>query len=142
MKCSTRKAPTGTIPLRECRGRRRKEDPLPRPNGATPRFTAIGAAAVVATMTAPYGFKFEKRTFYYPGHSSSKSRTDHTPRHPLSHARSRQNVCGEIEILHDVGCFIGAVSRGERSCTPGTRAFTTSREHPTTPGIGGTPRRG
>jgi hypothetical protein len=43
--------------------------PWPARNGATPRLMLIGAAglAVVATMTAPYGFGCDKRTFYYLG---------------------------------------------------------------------------
>src|SRR5438105_3812224 len=41
--CSIRKAPTGTIPLRECRRRRRKEWPSPALRGGTPPGMAAGA---------------------------------------------------------------------------------------------------
>src|SRR6202023_3561174 len=60
MKCSRRKAPMGTTPLRECRRRSRNEVPSPARSGATPDFilgeTLLGVMglAVDATMTAPY----------------------------------------------------------------------------------------
>src|ERR1017187_1648209 len=48
MKCSTRKAPTGTIPLRECNRRRRKELPCPARKGGTPlRVTVLAEAATI-----------------------------------------------------------------------------------------------
>src|SRR5580704_13636540 len=60
MKCSRRKAPMGTTPLRECRRRNRNEVPSPARSGATPDLilgeTLVGVLglAVDATMTAPY----------------------------------------------------------------------------------------
>src|SRR6202008_3343214 len=74
--CSKRNAPTGMIPVSECRRRSRNDVPCPARSGATPRLIVAGAAglAVVATMTAPYEFGSEKRTFYYPGAKEGKSR--------------------------------------------------------------------
>jgi hypothetical protein len=57
------------MPVSECSRRNRNDVPWPDRKGATPGFRLTGAAglAVVATMTAPCGFKCEKRTFYYVG---------------------------------------------------------------------------
>src|SRR5215469_11483614 len=64
------------IPVSECNRRSRKDVPCPARSGATPCLTLAGAAglAVVATMTAPYEFGWEDRTFYYPGRMEGKSR--------------------------------------------------------------------
>jgi hypothetical protein len=74
--CSNRKAPTGMMPVSECRRRSRNDVPCPARSGATPPFKLTGAAglAVVATMTAPYNFGYDKRTFYYLGGGNGKSR--------------------------------------------------------------------
>src|SRR5215467_12180359 len=44
MKCSRRKAPTGTIPVSECKRRNRNEVPCPARRGATPDLSLTGAA--------------------------------------------------------------------------------------------------
>src|SRR5215469_13139092 len=74
--CSKRNAPTGMIPVSECRRRSRNDVPRPARRGATPRriVADAGRLAGVATMTAPYEFGCEKRTFYYPGANEGKSR--------------------------------------------------------------------
>src|ERR1700747_2665405 len=64
MKCSRRKAPMGTTPLKEWRRRSRNEVPSPARNGATPAWilgTGRGATvlAVDATMIAP-NLRFQK----------------------------------------------------------------------------------
>src|SRR6476469_1519440 len=51
MKCSSRNAPTGMIPLNECRRRRRNEWPLPARIGGTPRST--GEAMLAMYCYAP-----------------------------------------------------------------------------------------
>src|SRR6266567_2003649 len=52
MKCSTKKAPMGTMPDKECRRRKRNEVPCPARRGATPRLIIGGAGlAVAATET-------------------------------------------------------------------------------------------
>src|ERR1700681_1687944 len=59
MKCSRRKAPMGTTPLRECRRRSRNDVPSPARNGATPglmlgvSLLEVMGLAVDAMMTAP-----------------------------------------------------------------------------------------
>jgi hypothetical protein len=54
MKCSRRKAPMGTTPLRECKRRSRNEVPSPARSGATPDLMrGATGLAVDATMTAP-----------------------------------------------------------------------------------------
>src|SRR5215475_14967930 len=73
--CSKRKAPTGRIPVRECRRRSRNDVPCPARSGATPCFrTGVAGRAVVATMSAPYENEYGKRTFYYLGAARTKSR--------------------------------------------------------------------
>src|SRR5215470_8761207 len=73
--CSKRKAPTGMIPVRECRRRSRNDVPCPARSGATPRLrTGAAGLAVVATMSLPYENEYDKRTFYYLGQARMKSR--------------------------------------------------------------------
>src|SRR5262245_27176936 len=56
--CSKRNAPTGMMPVSECRRRRKNELPFPARKGATPGLTTTGGAGLaVATMTAPYEFQ-------------------------------------------------------------------------------------
>src|SRR3974390_146146 len=58
MKCSSRNAPIGTIPLRECRRRRKKELPSPARSAGTPLATWIEfletGLADEATTPTPY----------------------------------------------------------------------------------------
>src|SRR5690242_1641771 len=50
-KCSTRNAPMGTIPVSDCKRRRRNECPCPARNGATPAsFRAELSAGELATV--------------------------------------------------------------------------------------------
>jgi len=49
--------------------------PFPARKGATPGLTTTGGAGLaVATMTAPYEFRYVTRTFYYVGAARVKSR--------------------------------------------------------------------
>src|SRR6267378_3086789 len=76
-RCSQRNAPTGMMPVSECRRRRRNDVPWPARNGATPGLSVLGAAGLaVATMTAPCAFKCGTRTFYYVGGVRVKSRRE------------------------------------------------------------------
>src|SRR5215475_2612391 len=89
--CSKRKAPTGMIPVRECRRRSRNDVPWPARSGATPRLrTGAAGLAVVATMTAPYENEYDKRTFYYLGAARTKSRqgTRYATHHTMLHHAS------------------------------------------------------
>src|SRR5579871_1879297 len=61
MKCSSRNAPIGMIPLRECRRRRKIEWPLPARIGGTPRST--GEAMLAMYCYAP--IRFARQTLYY-----------------------------------------------------------------------------
>src|SRR6476646_10166892 len=61
MKCSSRNAPIGTIPLRECRRRRKNEWPLPARIGGTPRST--GEATLAMYRYTP--IRFARQTLYY-----------------------------------------------------------------------------
>src|SRR6266436_3751754 len=74
-RCSQRNAPTGMMPVSECRRRKRNDVPWPARNGATPGLSVMGAAGLaVATMTAPCKFRCGTRTFYYVGGVRVKSR--------------------------------------------------------------------
>src|ERR1700675_3200046 len=88
MKCSRRKAPMGTTPLRECRRRNRNEVPSPARSGATPDLilgeTLLGVVglAVDATMTAPYlvqcaNENLRTKTNDYRFEREGKSRWEH-----------------------------------------------------------------
>src|ERR1700756_1185709 len=59
MKCSRRNAPIGTMPVSECRRRRRKENPSPARSGATPGLIFGATADVGATIEAPCGVKYD-----------------------------------------------------------------------------------
>src|SRR3984893_18766817 len=67
MKCSRRKAPMGTTPLRECRRRSRNEVPSPARSAATPdlilgeALLGVMGLGVDATMTAPFLLQFANR---------------------------------------------------------------------------------
>src|SRR5208283_688503 len=50
MKCSSRNAPMGTMPVKECRRRSRNEFPSPARRGATPGLIRGTVEAVDATM--------------------------------------------------------------------------------------------
>src|ERR1700685_1385351 len=75
--CSSKNAPTGTMPESECSRRSRNEVPCPARSGAT-RCAApgvAGGAVVLADATkAPYEFEEQKRTFYYLVAVEAKSR--------------------------------------------------------------------
>lgn len=74
IKCSIRNNPTGTMPLRECSRRSRKECPAPARRGATAPFTRIGAVGLAVDRTAPYDFRSDKRTVHYLFVREAKSR--------------------------------------------------------------------
>src|SRR5207302_7707365 len=74
IKCSIRNNPTGTMPLRECSRRSRKECPSPARRGATAPFTRMGAVGLAVDRTAPYDFRSDKRTFHYLFVREAKSR--------------------------------------------------------------------
>src|SRR6266496_1906164 len=81
MKCSRRKAPMGTMPVRECKRRNRNDVPSPARRGATPGLifgVGIGPGATGwaddATMAAPCMNRYERRTDYYPVVAEPKSR--------------------------------------------------------------------
>src|SRR5260370_16990284 len=72
-KCSIRNRPIGTMPLRECNRRRRKECPCRARSGATPLLTRTGSALAVDDTKVPSGIRDQERTFYYFGAREGKS---------------------------------------------------------------------
>src|SRR5215469_1984838 len=113
------------IPVSECNRRSRKDVPCPARNGATPCLTLAGAAglAVVATMTAPYEFGLEDRTFYYPGRMEGKSRERGRFVNP-NHCRDRvykcaEHLCGRVKSVSYFGHTTRAISemRHRGGCT-------------------------
>ena len=52
-KCSTRNAPTGMMPLRECSLRSRNECPWPARSGGTPSCVLTGPAGLAVVATGP-----------------------------------------------------------------------------------------
>src|SRR6266853_6478892 len=76
MKCSSRNAPIGTIPLRECRRRRRNEWPLPARIGGTPRST--GDATLAMYRYTP--IRFARQTLYYETSNSPRQTVSGTAR--------------------------------------------------------------
>src|ERR1022692_191430 len=94
MKCSRRKAPMGTTPLREWRRRSRKEVPSPARSGATPDWI-LGATgwAVDATMTTPCVVQCANWLLSVSAGREVKERR-------------------EINLVEDLGA--GTVDRGER----------------------------
>src|SRR5262249_9109424 len=53
-KCSTRKAPIGTMPVSECKRRQKNECPCPARSGATPPLSCAGAAGLAVDPKGLY----------------------------------------------------------------------------------------
>src|SRR5208282_1112247 len=92
IKCSRRKAPMGTTPLREWRRRSRNEVPWPARSGATPDLI-LGATglAVDATMTAPYVVRYANPLLSFCGGREVKERLPGTT--PGTRGKRRRDGC-------------------------------------------------